>query len=70
MTMNVLVLDTVLKDGAKVLILVMIITKSLTLFVIMLKKILKKCTAKVVILNGMNTVNLTVIAITLEKKLS
>jgi hypothetical protein len=68
--MNVLVPDTVLKDGAKVLILVMIITKSLTLFVIMLKKILKKCTAKVVILNGMNTVNLTVIAITLEKKLS
>jgi hypothetical protein len=36
----------------------------------MLKKILKKCTAKVVILNGMNTVNLTVIVITLEKKLS
>lgn len=68
--MNVLVLDTVLKDGAKVLTLVMIITKSLTSFVIMLKKILKKCTAKVVILNGMNTVNLTVIVITLEKKLS
>jgi hypothetical protein len=68
--MNVLVPDTVLKDGAKVLTLVMIITKSLTSFVIMLKKILKKCTAKVVILNGMNTVNLTVIVITLEKKLS
>lgn len=68
--MNVLVLDIVLKDGAKELILVMTITKSLTSFVIMLKKILKKCTAKVVILNGMNTVNLTVIAITLEKKLS
>jgi hypothetical protein len=68
--MNVLVLDIVLKDGAKVLTLVMIITKSLTSFVIMLKKILKKCTAKVVILNGMNTVNLTVIVITLEKKLS
>jgi hypothetical protein len=70
MTMNVLVPDIVLKDGAKVLTLVMTITKSLTSFVIMLKKILKKCTAKVVILNGMNTVNLTVIAITLEKKLS
>jgi hypothetical protein len=69
MTMNVLVLDIVLKDGAKVLTLVKIITKSLTSFVIMLKKILKKCTAKVVILNGMNIVNLTVIAITLEKKL-
>jgi hypothetical protein len=68
--MNVLVPETVLKDGAKVLTLVMIITKSLTSFVIMLKKILKKCTAKVVILNGMNTVNLTVIVITLEKKLS
>jgi hypothetical protein len=68
--MNVLVPDIVLKDGAKVLTLVMIITKSLTSFVIMLKKILKKCTAKVVILNGMNTVNLTVIVITLEKKLS
>jgi hypothetical protein len=68
--MNVLVPDIVLKDGAKELTLVMIITKSLTSFVIMLKKILKKCTAKVVILNGMNTVNLTVIAITLEKKLS
>jgi hypothetical protein len=68
--MNVLVPDTVLKDGAKVLTLVMTITKSLTSFVIMLKKILKKCTAKVVILNGMNTVNLTVIVITLEKKLS
>jgi hypothetical protein len=68
--MNVLVPDTVLKDGVKVLTLVMTITKSLTLFVIMLKKILKKCTAKVVILNGMNTVNLTVIVITLEKKLS
>jgi hypothetical protein len=70
MTMNVLVLDTVLKDGVKELTLVMTITKSLTSFVIMLKKILKKCTAKVVILNGMNTVNLTVIVITLEKKLS
>jgi hypothetical protein len=68
--MNVLVLDTVLKDGAKELTLVMTITKSLTSFVIMLKKILKKCTAKVVILNGMSTVNLTVIVITLEKKLS
>jgi hypothetical protein len=68
--MNVLVPDIVLKDGVKVLTLVMIITKSLTSFVIMLKKILKKCTAKVVILNGMNTVNLTVIVITLEKKLS
>jgi hypothetical protein len=68
--MNVLVPDIVLKDGAKELTLVMIITKSLTSFVIMLKKILKKCTAKVVILNGMNTVNLTVIVITLEKKLS
>jgi hypothetical protein len=68
--MNVLVPDTVLKDGVKVLTLVMTITKSLTSFVIMLKKILKKCTAKVVILNGMNTVNLTVIVITLEKKLS
>lgn len=68
--MNVLVLDIVLTDGVKELTLVMIITKSLTSFVIMLMKILKKCTAKVVILNGTNIVNLTVIATTLEKNLS
>jgi len=70
MTVNVLEPELVLMlDGAKVQTLVKETTKLISL-VNMKLLFLKICTAMVVILNGLNTMNLTVIVIIMVKLLS